>query len=430
MVIVFGLIFFNASPFALAETAQEREARLNAELKKVEEEIAAQKANLKVKQKETASIKRDVDILTGKINTAQLNIQSKKIQISQLGSDISKKVVTINGLNDKLDQEKISLAELLRQTRELDDYNFAEIALTNDSLSNLLVDFQRFHSVGESIGTTLEVVREVKSETETNKKLLENRRDSETNAKKAIEEEKSRVERLNDEKTMYLNASKAKENAYKAVIAQKEAQRAAIRSALFTLRNAKSITFGEALDQAKIIAAKINIRPAFLLAILTQESNLGKNIGTCNRPGDPPSKGWRVVMKPERDQAPFLRITKALGLDPNTQPVSCPYMGGYGGAMGPAQFIPSTWEMYAGKVTRITGNSPANPWNTQDAFAASATYLSELGAIAGNYSAERRAALKYYAGGNWANPKNAFYGDQVMAIASKYQQQIEVLQND
>ena len=31
------------------------------------------------------------------------------------------------------------------------------------------------------------------------------------------------------------------------------------------------------------------MRPAFLLAILTQESDLGKNVGTCNRAGDPPS---------------------------------------------------------------------------------------------------------------------------------------------
>ena len=96
--------------------------------------------------------------------------------------------------------------------------------------------------------------------------------------------------------------------------------------------------------------------------------------------------------------------------------------------MGPAQFIPSTWELYIGRISAITGNKPPNPWNAEDAFAASGLLLVDNGAIGGNYAAERKAALKYYAGGNWSLAKNAFYGDQVMAKASKYQAMIETLQ--
>ena len=72
------------------------------------------------------------------------------------------------------------------------------------------------------------------------------------------------------------------------------------------------------------MATKINIRPAFLLAVITQESDLGNNVGTCNRPGDPPNKSYKVVMKPSRDQIPFEQITKKLGMDPSSTPVSCP----------------------------------------------------------------------------------------------------------
>ena len=67
---------------------------------------------------------------------------------------------------------------------------------------------------------------------------------------------------------------------------------------------------------AEWIAKLTGIKPAFLLAVLTQESNLGKNVGTCNRLGDPPTKSWKVVMKPDRE--PFLTITKELGLDPTS----------------------------------------------------------------------------------------------------------------
>jgi membrane-bound lytic murein transglycosylase B len=135
-------------------------------------------------------------------------------------------------------------------------------------------------------------------------------------------------------------------------------------------------------------------------------------------------------MKPERDIEPFKRITKSLGLDPDTTPLSCPIGNGWGGAMGPAQFLPSTWESFKSRITQVTGNNPPNPWDAQDAFAAAGLYLSDLGASGGRASAERRAALKYYAGGNWDKPSNAFYGDQVMAKAADYQEQIDLLQSN
>ena len=425
-----GLISAFLPLVTLAETAQEKEARLNAQLKVVEQEIASQKTLLQAKQKETSSIKRDIDILTYKINTAQLNIKAKQIEIARLGGDIAQKQKTIVVLDNRLTKEKTSLSELLRQTLELDDNTFTEIILTSQPLSNLFVDVQSFQAIGESIQNSLEAVRGVKKNTETQKIVLEDRRDAETNAKKAIEAEKTNIEQLNKEKTVLLNASKAKENSYKVVIAQKEKERTAIRNALFSLRGAKNITFGQALDYAQFVGAKVGIRPSFLLAIITQESNLGQNIGTCNRLGDPPAKSYKLIMKPDRDIRPFEDLTRQLGIDPIGQPVSCPYLGGYGGAMGPAQFIPSTWVGMANAVTAVTGNKPPNPWDPRDAFTASGLYLRDLGADAKTYSAERRAALKYYAGGNWSLAKNAFYGDEVMAIATGYDKQIAILQND
>ncbi|MCX6712574.1 MAG: hypothetical protein NT041_02725, partial [Candidatus Vogelbacteria bacterium] len=244
---------------ASAETAPEKETRLNAQLAQVNQEIADQQNLLKSKQKETASIKRDIDILTYKIKTAELNIKAKQIEIARLGGDIVQKQKTIVVLDDRLDTEKTSLSELLRQTRELDDNTFAEIILTPQTLSNLFVDVQRFGFVEEKVQATLDAVRGVKKNTETQKVVLEDRRDVETNAKKAIEKEKANIEQLNKEKTVLLNASKAKENSYKAVIATKEKERAAIRNALYSLRGAKNITFGQALDHAQFVGNKIGI---------------------------------------------------------------------------------------------------------------------------------------------------------------------------
>ena len=95
--------------------------------------------------------------------------------------------------------------------------------------------------------------------------------------------------------------------------------------------------------------------------------------------------------------------------------------------MGPAQFIPTTWLLYEGAITAITGNNPPNPWDPKDAFVASALLLRDNGAAAGTTAAENKAALKYLAGSNWSKPAYRFYGDDVLALASKYQEQIDLL---
>ena len=125
----------------------------------------------------------------------------------------------------------------------------------------------------------------------------------------------------------------------------------------------------------KKLEKKTRVRPAFLLAIITQETNLGANVGTCNRTTDPESKNWKIVMKTERDIEPFKRIMSALGRNPEGTPLSCPFGGGYGGAMGPSQFIPSTWELYKDKIANALGISGMpNPWEPRHAFMASAVF--------------------------------------------------------
>jgi membrane-bound lytic murein transglycosylase B len=132
-------------------------------------------------------------------------------------------------------------------------------------------------------------------------------------------------------------------------------------------------------------------------------------------------------MKPGRDTVPFQTITAALGRDPSKTLVSCPIGGsGYGGAMGPAQFIPSTWTLLETRIASALGETTPDPWYPQDAFMASALYLTDLGASGTSYTANRNAACKYYSGRKCDSkaPANSFYGDSVMNKATSIQQQM------
>jgi membrane-bound lytic murein transglycosylase B len=174
------------------------------------------------------------------------------------------------------------------------------------------------------------------------------------------------------------------------------------------------------------------VAPAFLLAIITQESNLGTDSGSCYVTdfstgagvSSKSGKSFAKVMHPTRDIPPFLNITKSLGMDSTKTLVSCPIGGyGYGGAMGPAQFIPSTWVGIEDEVASALGIVTPDPWQPKDALMASAIFLEQLGAAGGSYSAEMKAACKYYGTGG----SSCSYGKSVMARVASIQKNINLI---
>lgn len=272
-------------------------------------------------------------------------------------------------------------------------------------------------------------IKEIKADTESEKAQLQSKQSQEEDAKNALNTQKKIVEQSEAEKKKLLSISQNKEKEYQAVLAERQKRVSEIKAKLFGFAGGTAaIPFGQAYEYAKEAATATGIRPAFLLAILTQESNLGKNVGTCNRAGDPPSKSWRNVMNPRGEQDAFIRITSALGINPDTTPVSCPLPGGWGGAMGPAQFIPTTWEYVAPRVAKALGKTAVNPWAAEDAIMASAIYLVDRGGTGGEAN-ERNAACRYYSGRSCdgKRPPNSFYGNNVMALARNIQADIDYL---
>ncbi len=409
------------------ESQSEKEARLRAELAQVEREQAETEKTLLNAQNQSASLERDILILNTKIKAAQLNIKAKNLLIETLGKDINKKQAKINDLEDHIARGVETLAQIMRKTDEIDSISFVEFIMSGNDLTKTFKDIDEFQSVQESLKTTFEKIRDDKTQTESEKLTLSKRKDQEVDAKIVIEAEKKNIELNEKEKKNLLTISKGSEKAYARELASKKAKAAEIRAALFTLRDADAIPFELALKYANEAQSSTGIRPAFLLAILTQESALGKNVGSCYLTDTNTGSGASIksgttfpnVMKPSRDIPPFIEITKSLGLDYTKTLVSCPIAGagGWGGAMGPAQFIASTWMLFKDRVAKAIGVNTPNPWNPEHAFVASSFYLTDLGAANGSYTGEIRAACKYYGSGG----SNCTYGRQVMSKADTIQ---------
>jgi peptidoglycan hydrolase CwlO-like protein len=419
IVVLFFFFIFFVPNFVLSQAVGERRAQLERDLAELQSQIDEQKKILEAKQKESVSLERDVAILTAKIEKAKLNIKARTIAITELTQDINSKEHKIGSLNDKIGREKDSLAAIIRHTNQLQSYSLSEVVLDDKNISEFFSDIDSFAQVRAALKDSFAEIKDDREKTQAEKDELEDKKEEQVNLKAIQELEKKRTEQQEAEKKKILKASKGIEAEYQKLIKAKESDVAKIRSELFTLSGSSAIPFEKALEIANKVFQKTSVRPAFLLGIIAEESNLGENVG----------KGtWTVDMANPRDTVPFLEITRNLGLDPDKMPVSKKAWYGYGGAMGPAQFIPSTWVLYEKRVSQLTGNNPPNPWNPEDAFMAAGIYLKDSGASKQTVKAERYAALCYLAGCKNATKKSyQFYADDVMELADKYQKQIDIL---
>ncbi len=425
-------VFVNAQE--ASDAVETRRSQLQAELKGLEQQIAGFDILIANKQGEAASLVRDIDIIDAEINRSKLEIKRRNLAITGLATSIDQKSIAIKEMSGVIDRERASLAEALRTLHEYDNVSLIELLLGYEELSDFFVEVDTIDSLQVAIQTSFQSLRADISRTEEARENLSGEKQEQIELRALQEIEKRQQEGKEKEKQTLLKETRGQEANYRQHADARRSRAAAIRSELFLLQGSPAIPFEEALRHAEFSSTHTGVRPAFILGIIAQESELGRNIGQCNLPTDPPQYKWQSVMKPSRDQAPYLQITQELGLDPNAMPVSCPMRDssgdqvGWGGAMGPAQFIPSTWILYKDAVSRISGNSPANPWNPRDAFVASGLLLRDNGA-SGSRDAEFKAAAKYFAGGNWNTYLGRSYANQVLAKVDKYQEQITFLKS-
>ena len=432
-IIVFLLLIAPSLFFVSAQTLTNTERlQLEAELARVQVEEARAQNDLVIAKSKSSSLQNDINLLAAKIKTEQLDIQAKNLLIRTLGDNISIKQSEINRLDAEIAQNKKDISDIFRQIQQADNISVLEVILSNETISQFFDDVAILESLQQKLGALTAQLTANEASSTAEKNALVVKQDAAIDARYAIQQEQKAVQANQAQQKQLLSISKNNEKAYTALITQKKKEADAINAKLFALAGGSNpIPFGQAYQYALAAQQKTGIDPAFLLAILTQESNLGVNQGTCYLTNKNTGAGISVksgrmfsnVMNPTRDVPPFFTITADLNADPFHTVVSCPQSIGWGGGMGPAQFIASTWMLFTKRIASALGFAGmANPWNPRDAFMASAIYLSDLGAGNGGYTTKINAACKYYSGSSCSKSSLvASYGNSVMSLASTIQ---------
>ncbi len=387
---------------------------------------AAQKNTL---QNQVSGLKKKITGLEYQINQGTLMVKDLTIKINDTQNSINK-------TSDSIGDSQQQIIAILRSMYE-EDQKPSFMVLLDGNLSDFFSNVAYLESLNAKVSSLLESTTNLKAYLENQKIKIDNEKGQVQKTIKIQSIQKKENEQNKKQQESYLKLTEAQYQQQQKDKAEVDKNAASIKARIFDLIGvSKAPTFGEALEIAKYVSSVTGVRPALLLAILTQESNLGRNVGQCYITDYATGSGTNLqgtvakqrVMSP-KSTASFIELTESLGMQPNKTPVSCwiplysggaPY--GWGGAMGPAQFIASTWNLYKGKVTDIVGTT-ANPWNIRHAFLASGLLLKDNGAL----SSESAAAAKYYCGGNYTRGECKAYANSVLRYANGYETDIKAI---
>ena len=358
------------------------------------------------------TLQNQISILKKKVQNLEYQISQSNVMVKDLSLQIDDTEFSINKTSVKIDDSQAQIKNILRAVYEEDQKPSVQILLEGN-LSDFFDNLAYLESLNSQVSGLLESTKDLKSYLEGQKDKMDGEvgQLQKTIALQSLQKKEN--EQNKKEQEQYLKLTEAQ---YQQQLKEKneaETKASKIKAQLFQMLGVSKVpTFGEALEVAKTAANMTGIRPAFLLAIISQESAIGKNVGQCVLVDAATGTGKRIstgaavirVMKPSRDIPPFMQITSSLGRDPMNTPVSCwisAYVSGspsgWGGAMGPAQFIPSTWNLFTDRLKALLGASP-DPWGIKDSFTAAGLYLADLGALAQTSAKESSAASRYYGG--------------------------------
>lgn len=433
LVVLLASAVLPAALYAQADDTAARRAALQSQLNDLENQIAQNQAKINQLDAQGKSLSTEVATLNAQIKKAQLQVQATQVAIKQLDQNINIHQKTITTLSNKLDSEKQSLAEILRQTDALDNVSIVEVAFSSEDIGTLLGDLDSYTSLKSALGDSYTQITGIRLATETEKAALETQLTQQQQIAQLQLAAKQKVVDQQTQKQQLLTATKGQESQYQQLVAAQQKTAAQIRAELFALAGGGGrIPLPTAIAYAKVASQATGVRPALILAILKQESDLGSNVGQCyvtdlgTGVGTGNSNAATGVMKAPRDTVPFKQLMDALGRNWATTAVSCPQGNGYGGAMGPTQFLPSTWLRLAPQIQSALHVAATDPWNPQHAIMATGIYLAADGAAGGSYGAEHTAAAMYYAGSAWASAGQA-YANSVMDYAAEFQNDIDTL---
>lgn len=406
---VTAVFLLSAVSKGLAATVQEEIAERQKQIEELQKQIEEYQGQIDITRGQSRTLENEIKQLSAKINQIALEIKGLELSVNKAKLEIGETEERITESENAITRHKNALGQYINLAYQNDQMTLAEILFNNENLSDFFNYLNNLQNTQDNLRVTIQSIKALKADLEERQADLENKKTDMEHLISIQAVQKKSLDVNKGAKDKLLKETKGQESKFQELVKQSQRDIEKIREQLTFLQQ-HGITAEDAVKYAQLAAIRAGIRPAFLLAILEIESRLGQNVGTGNWKDDMYECYIRLgtkyylnrkiyyLQRAETEKNAFFAIVNKLGLNPDTIKVSREPNYGCGGAMGPAQFIPSTWLSYEEEVARLTGHNPPSPWNIEDAFMASAIKLARGGADKQTRAAESGAARAYIGG--------------------------------
>ncbi len=395
-----GKVHFFTSVYSetVDDEKKDDKEKIEEEVKKKEKELKklkkAKKKNEKIKEsyiREANIIKRDINNLVGDIKTIETKVSRTEEELKALNKELE-------DIENSAMIHKKSLAKILQEINQVD----LDLQITVLDESKGIEEYIYNKNILENLQKKMEVaLAKLKDQEE---KLNEKKKEiSETH--EVLNDQQKTLEKEKKKKSWLYNGTQRKISEKDAEIRQLEQEMAMLNAAISGLLG-KNYNTADIKEAAAYAGKLTGVRTAFILGMLTVETNLGRYTGGCT---------YKTSRMSNYRKKLFKKICKETGHNYKKMKVSCPPSNykGTGGAMGVAQFMSDTWIAYSPQIAKITGHKHPDPWNLTDGVVAMALKLANDGAT--SKKGECRAAMRYLGG------SHKWYCEKVLNYARQYE---------
>ncbi len=227
IIILVGLVFLSPAVFSQYSSLDDEINTLNLKIQNQKKQLEALRSRqqeyqsqIALKQKDRINLSNQLAILDNRLAKAALDIESVNLEIDKTNLEIKKIEIDSKNLNQKIEEQKQHIANLLRSMYKQDQISTLEILLLNNSLTEFLNQAQYLVDANEEISGSVEDLKYDKDRLEQNKLSFDQKNIDLLSLKDKLQEKKEGLVFEQENKNYLLEETRSSEQQYQALLQQ------------------------------------------------------------------------------------------------------------------------------------------------------------------------------------------------------------------
>jgi len=225
--IAFFILSGIKSSIAVSNSVDSEIEELNQKIQNQKKQIDSLKAKQKeyqiqieAKRKDQVNLNNQLSIIENRINKAELDIEGAILEIDKTNLEIKKVEIDSVNLDEKMEEQKIHISNILRLVYKQDQTSALEMLLLNNSLTDFLSQVKYLEDTNSEISESVEELKSQKEQLDRNKATLENKNKELEELRVKLEEKKNGLAFEQENKIYILEKTKSSEREFQSLLAQ------------------------------------------------------------------------------------------------------------------------------------------------------------------------------------------------------------------